>query len=586
MNDAPHHFDWPVDLSSVWDAVCAAHPLIIEHITGPTRHPAVGLEQIIRAFHSHAVRLQMPIHPGLLVAMFGQYPEGAFAERVGSELFAKDVSVIWQKCIDELRERKCKAAELAATLFDPWADLPPPEWPHGVLRPDFEATIAALAKRDGCDFGVLAFAYVVAISGAAHKGMRFEPFQHAGWSQPPIIYAMPIADSGFRKTMLINTAFAAIKRRDEQEWQAYQQALAAYEAADEKRAADKPQEPPPLIVDDINVEKLQAVLARSPRGALMLRDEIAPMFDFRRYSKGSGATERAFYLRAYEGGTARVHRLSRATDHGESVGIATFGCVQPDRLADFKDLGSDGLMQRFVPLVIAARRLSEPDTIVTGQDKLNTAIDLLMVDRGHDVYRTTSEGSELIRETERAGEALSEITDYGKTFQGFCNKLHGLHARLAFLLHLMNDQSKAVIPAETIERAARLTMFCVAHARAFYSRAPGSVFEITKAVAGFILTRPAPTGSDPERIVASNLTSGVRPCRGMTLRRLAEVLAPLVAGGWLEPETMIGDCNAWIVTPRLQDVFRERRTAEAERRAATRELILEIAAGRVPRRKP
>ena len=111
------------------------------------------------------------------------------------------------------------------------------------------------------------------------------------------------------------------------------------------------------------------------------------------------------------------------------------------------------------------------------------------------------------------------------------------------------------------------------------------MLEITKAVAGFILTRPAPTGSELERIVASNLTSGVRLCRGMTLRRLAEVLAPLVAGGWLEPETIIGDCNAWIVTPGLRAAFHERRAAEAERRAATRELILEVAAGRVPRRK-
>jgi hypothetical protein len=340
-----------------------------------------------------------------------------------------------------------------------------------------------------------------------------------------------------------------------------------------------------LIVEDINVEKLQEILARSPRGALMLRDEIAPLFDFRRYSKGVGAAERAFYLRAYEGDMVRVHRMGRATDHGDTIGLALFGCVQPDRLADFKDLGSDGLMQRFVPLVIPERRLSEPDTIVYGKRELDNAINLLMVERGHDVYRTTPEGSALIRDTEIAGQELSEVTDFGKTFQGFCSKLHGLHARLAFLLHLLDDQNKAAIPAETIERAARLTMFCVGHARAFYSRAPGSVLEITKAAAGYILTRPFPIGDEPERIVASSITSGVRACRGMSLRRLAEVLAPLVAGGWLTPESPFGDCNAWLVTDGLREVFAARRAAEAERRAATRALILEVSAGRVPRRR-
>ena len=164
-----------------------------------------------------------------------------------------------------------------------------------------------------------------------------------------------------------------------------------------------------------------------------------------------------------------------------------FGACQPDRLADFKDLGSDGLLQRFITLVIAAKRLSEPKTIVIGQDKINQAIDLLMEYQHREIYLTTFEGSDLIRETEVAALELSEITDYGKTFQGFCNKLHGLHARLAFLLHLLEDPGATFISTDTIERAGRLAMFCVGHARAFYSRTPSSVLEITKDVAGHIL---------------------------------------------------------------------------------------------------
>jgi hypothetical protein len=596
MNDAPD--SWPFgdaklsrsepdplthdDVAPVWDAVTAEFPNVIEHITGQMRHGGIGLMQCVRAFHAAAVRLQVPIYPGLLVTMFSRWPEGAFAHRIGTPQFAADVAKVYQECIDELHAVKVQAARLAATLFDPWADLPPPEWPGGVLRPEYEATIAALAKRDGLDFGVLAMAYVVAISGAAHKALRFEPFQHPGWSVPPIIYAMPIADSGFRKTAIVKHAFAAIRRRDDQEWQEYRQARAEWEAA----AGDKPpkpSEPPPLIVEDIGVEKLQAVLSRSPRGALILRDEIAPLFDFRRYAKGTGADQRAFYLNAYEGSTIRVHRMSRETEHG-AIAAAVFGCCQPARLADFTDLGSDGLLQRFVPLVIAKRRLTEPDTIVRGQDRLEQAIDRLMASRPeHETFCTAPEGSALIRDTELAAEALSEVTDYGPTFQGFCNKLVGLHARLSFLLHLLDDQDTPVIPADTIERAARLTAFCIAHARVFYSRTPGSVLDITKAVAGYILTRPAPSSIDPERFVASTITSGVRVCRGMTLKRLGEVLSPLIAGGWLTPETEFPDCNAWIVTPGLRDALNDRCQAETERRQATRELIEDVAAGRVPK---
>jgi hypothetical protein len=470
----------------------------------------------------------------------------------------------------------------AATLFDPWGEIEPPAWPAGVLRPDYEATIAALAKRDGLDLGALAMAYVIAVSGAANKQARFEPYQHPDWSVPPIVYAMPIADSGFRKTAIIGLAFAAIDRRDKQEHQEYLRALADWEAMPEANRPSKPAEPPPRLLDDIGAEKLQAILAKTPRGAVVLRDEIAPLFDFKRYSKGIGAEARALYLSAYEGTTRRVHRMSRETVYGD-IAAAVFGGCQPSRLADFGDLGKDGLLQRFVPLVISKRQMTEPDTRVTGRAQLDQAIDLLMVaDDLPDIYRTTPEGTELIRNTERAAFRLAEITDYGEAFQGFCAKLTGLHARLAFVLHLFGEPDTPVISADTIDRASRITAFCLNHARAFYSRAPGSSLEITKSVAGFILTRPEPISSEPERIVASQLTSGCRSCRGMTLKRLAEILDPLVAGGWLTAETPYADCNAWIVTPGLRAALQDRRRAEAQRRQAVRELIIEASAGRIP----
>ena len=90
------------------------------------------------------------------------------------------------------------------------------------------------------------------------------------------------------------------------------------------------------------MEKMQSILASSPRGALVLRDEIAPLFDFQRYARGNGAAERAFFLTAYEGGETRVHRISRASDHGEPTGVAVFGGIQIERIADFKSWATTG----------------------------------------------------------------------------------------------------------------------------------------------------------------------------------------------------------------------------------------------------
>jgi hypothetical protein len=103
-------------------------------------------------------------------------------------------------------------------------------------------------------------------------------------------------------------------------------------------------------------------------------------------------------------------------------------------------------------------------------------------------------------------------------------------------------------------------------------------------VAGYILTRPEPQEGQEERMLASAFTGGVRNCRGMTLKRLGDVLAPLIAGGWLEPASSFPDCNAWFVTPGLRQVFLKQREEQATRRSETRELIREAAAGREPRK--
>ena len=144
MNDVPPDDNelTHADLAPVWDAICAAYPLVVEHITGSTHHNAIGLEQCIRVFHAEAVRLQAPIRTDLLLAMFARWPDGAFADRVGTGLFAKDIGDLWQRCIDELREKRRKEAETAAEAAswltisdDPWDEdaLPPRPWlapPH------------------------------------------------------------------------------------------------------------------------------------------------------------------------------------------------------------------------------------------------------------------------------------------------------------------------------------------------------------------------------------------------------------------------------------------------------------------------
>ena len=183
--------------------------------------------------------------------------------------------------------------------------------------------------------------------------------RETGWSVPPIFWLMLIADSGLRKTILDQLAFAPLRHVQSDLWRPYSQALRNWKLAPPKGRGPKPTEPHSYIVDDITPEKLGDILAATTRGTAMFKDELVGLFEFDRYRKGGGEAARGFFLSAYEDAPRTVHRVGRDSQNIEHTGLSIFGGIQPARLADFKDLASDGLLQRFAPLrtppAVAAR---------------------------------------------------------------------------------------------------------------------------------------------------------------------------------------------------------------------------------------
>jgi hypothetical protein len=227
----------------------------------------------------------------------------------------------------EPSDGEAKAADAAAALYDPWEEPAPPRWPPGILSRENEEIIAALALRDGLDFGAQALTFISAASGAAPKNARFRPYTHSDWSVPPIVWIMLIADSGQRKTALLQNAFSSLRGINGSQWDDYDKARDNWNTLSDadKRAAGKPREPHSYIVQDITPEALQMILAANDRGTLMLKDELASMFDFGRYSAGSGGSERAFYLESYEGNPYTVHRVGRERARIRNCGLTIFG---------------------------------------------------------------------------------------------------------------------------------------------------------------------------------------------------------------------------------------------------------------------
>jgi hypothetical protein len=409
-------------------------------------------------------------------------------------------------------------------------------------------------------------AFLAAVSGAANKSARFVPYANADWKVPPIIWVMTIVDSGQRKTAIEDLAFAGLRNAHAKVMRAHWERLKAWKQLPKQAQRDnpKPEEPHSLIVEDVTPEKLQTILAASERGTFMLRDEMAGLLEFGRYTQGRGASERAFYLQAYEGGHYTVSRLNRDSIHIEVNGVTLYGSIQPDRLADFPDLSKDGLLQRINMVRASQVETSRGDVAVAGLDAISSCIDELTRMSWHE-YDATIEGSALIRETERLGRQLATVLDLGPGFQGTCSKLHGTHARYAFILHLLDACQARTIATRTVERAGRLVNeFLLPQARDFFSALSGSPNQRLNEIASWVLTKA------PMRFLASDVTAGVRSCRAKGTKELSDALDPLVAGGWLEPESPYPSNRAWKIHPQLRTHFAVRAETERERREQTR----------------
>lgn len=129
---------------------------------------------------------------------------------------------------------------------------------------------------------------------------------------------------------------------------------------------------PRCIINDATSEKVAEILSRDPSGSLMVHDELAGWFDsFERYSSGSS---RAFYLSCWNGGPFSKDRVAKGAQdpaaeiHVDNLALSILGGIQPDKLAKLRDLTSDGLLQRFLPVLMPSAKRGDEYHPVAGAE--------------------------------------------------------------------------------------------------------------------------------------------------------------------------------------------------------------------------
>ena len=508
------------------------------------------------------------------VALFAKYPKGIAARYRGR--LQHEIG----RAFNDIRIDPAPTTPepSLAPVFDPWQPYIVPAFPLDVLPSEVQDFVAQQAEVIGCDRSGMAMATLATFSGAIDHRSQLKMMRNGNWWASPRLWVLLVGDPSTRRTPLINAATMPLEHQDYRIQQDYQRKLAEYLEAKEnkKEAGEKTKLPAPTppkryVIRDTTVEKLGEILARHPKGALVKADEMSGwLASMERYSHKGGGSDRAFWLKAYDGGPYTVDRINRGEIFIENLSVSLLGGIQPARLAEIQGLTTDGLLQRLLPVMILDPTF--PQDRPVHDEKYGTLVREMYLAPHARLIMTDDALVHMERLRQHLFNLEKAAGGFAPGFKSFVGKLYGICGTLALILHLAEaPRQRFAEPVEenTIEKVRRLMLdFILPHGFEFYGGADGTNGDQLRQIASWILT------SGKKRLVASDLTTNIADCRGLTLREIQERVSPLVAGGWLTPDDEFNPlCRVWTVTPRVHAQLAERAKGEEARKAALAALI-------------
>jgi hypothetical protein len=298
---------------------------------------------------------------------------------------------------------------------------------------------------------------------------------------------------------------------------------------------------------------------------LVKRDEFSGWIGgMEKYSSSRGAgADRGFWLQAFDGGPHAVDRIGRGETYIANLSVSLIGGIQPAKLIELHGLTSDGLLQRFVPVMMRSSNLAR-DCASDDQEDYQRLIYKLIAARHQRLFlsdRALVLMNKLRAHLHELEQATGGLAD---GLQAFIGKLSGIAGRLAVILHMAAnpEDGPREIQAMTVANVYTLVVdFILPHAFEFYrSSEESSNGERVRKIASWILT------CQQTAITARELTRNVRFLRGMSIFELNNHVSPLVAAGWLEPTERVPINRSWTVNPVVAAQFERQRKLEDERK--------------------
>lgn len=473
---------------------------------------------------------------------------------------------------------------------DLWSTFDPPELPVGSLPGVIEKFARIEGDNMGCDPAGLAIAALVACAAAIPDTIKLQVKEHdPHWTEPARVWAALVGDPSAKKSPILNHAARPIGKIDRKMIAQYMEAKKDYDelSADDKKNNPLPKQPR-LKIEDTTIEAAQEVLKDSPHGVLCLQDELSGFLGaIDKYSgnKGAGA-DRAFWMRAYNGGPSSFHRIARGSGLIPNLSVNLLGGIQPDAIRKVAADGvDDGLLQRMLFIVLRPATVDQDkprDPVVKDYFKL--------VDRLHECRPPLCMDDEITLRFDKGAQAIrsglakkhielmgSELVN--KKLATHVGKYDGVFARLCVLWHCIENVDHGELPKTITENTAQrvatfLHDFLFIHAVAFYVSIVGlsDDHERLRNVAGYILARRLTV------VRNRDVQRGDRNMRKLTDFETFKIFEQLEALGWIERKlpTRPPQKIQWTVNPAVHTQFAQRAKREADRRDEARETIARL----------
>ena len=349
------------------------------------------------------------------------------------------------------------------------------------LHPNLAEPIKKVSAWMGVDPEAVLTHLLPIAAGLINPNSRIVVKKCTNFVEPCLLYSAVIAETGSRKTPLLNIPKAPLVKLQAEEDARYNAELDAYkkelDAYNHRPKENKDDEPPvaphpprEFYVDNVTVESLDEIKGFQPDKALtMIKDELSGLFASHGAYKGGRGSDKESFLSGWGGGGVKKNRRSkdsRVSLARDSLSIT--GGIQPDKLralfGDFTD--AQGEWARFLWYQMPMRPYKIPR-----HDVAYSLGDLL-----ESIYRKLDFLPELEFYFSKDGQNFYDDW-YDKRYEQTRNetkpglkaamaKMPGQAARLIGVLHVLNGVSSQ--PAEVQEEISLTTVRAGCHLAQFY----------------------------------------------------------------------------------------------------------------------